>query len=334
MVNSMLTEDDAELVADLMGTVCLQKNRPLVVVAKGYDASIRSLFYANKQIKKDLPILPIDIAIQGKENLEKFDDLAISLGAVPYDKLGGEVLEKFDHNRLGSCAKVISTDISTKFIEGHGNPKSIEARINYIKERLEELELLDDHIDCDDEIRDLKKRIASLSQSMAIIYVGGETQTERDTKKFLIEDAVYAVKSALEYGYIVGGNLTLPRILNNENYIRVIKEELSEKMNHIEPSKRISVITETLLAIKKSFINSFDTVLKNSSLSKEQREAIIGRCLREPVFYNLKRHEFESDEETVVINSAETDIEIIKACFSIIGLLVTSNQFLSLNAIK
>ena len=200
MVNSMLTEDDAELVADLMGTVCLQKNRPLVVVAKGYDASIRSLFYANKQIKKDLPILAIDIAIQGKENLEKFDDLAISLGAVPYDKLGGEVLEKFDHNRLGSCAKVVSTDISTKFIEGHGNPKSIEARINYIKERLEELELLDDHIDHDDEIRDLKKRIASLSQSMAIIYVGGETQTERDTKKFLIEDAVYAVKSALEYG--------------------------------------------------------------------------------------------------------------------------------------
>ena len=36
-------------------------------------------------------------------------------------------------------------------------------------------------------------------------------------------------------------------------------------------------------------------------------------------------------QSTEVINSADTDIQIMQTCFSIIGILATSNQFITLN---
>ena len=67
-------------------------------------------------------------------------------------------------------------------------------------------------------------------------------------------------------------------------------------------------------------------MLDNAYFTEEEVDDVANKCLRESLFYNLKTHEYESFDSTSVINSVDTDIQIMKACISIIGLLATSNQ--------
>lgn len=77
---------------------------------------------------------------------------------------------------------------------------------------------------------------------------------------------------------------------------------------------------------------SYRSVLENSYiLTDEKIDSIITTVLTKDKFYNLKTHKFEKFENTNVINSIDTDIQIMRSCISIIGLLATSNQVLTLN---
>ena len=53
------------------------------------------------------------------------------------------------------------------------------------------------------------KRAAALSGKVAVIKVGGATETEIDEKKFRVDDAVAATKAALAEGIVAGGGVTL-----------------------------------------------------------------------------------------------------------------------------
>ena len=80
-----------------------------------------------------------------------------------------------------------------------------------------------------------------------------------------------------------------------------------------------------------TFLESYRNVLNNSYFNETDVENVMNKCLTENKFYNLKNHTFEDWNETSVINSVDTDIQIMRSCFSIIGILATSNQFLTIN---
>ena len=54
-----------------------------------------------------------------------------------------------------------------------------------------------------------EKRAAALSGKVAVIKVGGATETEIDEKKYRVDDAVAATKAALAEGIVAGGGVTL-----------------------------------------------------------------------------------------------------------------------------
>ena len=185
----------------------------------------------------------------------------------------------------------------------------------------------------------LKKRIASLQNSTANLYIGGNSEIERNTRQFLFEDSILAVRSAIEYGYVIGGNLIIPRILDTHTDEIVEKIITNKAFNHLysdeelrEPFKE--EIESFIYTISKCFKNSFERVLFNANFPRERINEIVSICISKDQIYNLKTRHYEKDKETKIINSAQTDIEIMKACFSIIGLLGTSNQFLMTNAIS
>ncbi len=64
----------------------------------------------------------------------------------------------------------------------------------------------------------LEKRRAALSGKVAVIKVGGATETEIEEKKFRVDDAVAAVKAALAEGIVPGGGVTLHQ--SDEHYYR------------------------------------------------------------------------------------------------------------------
>ena len=68
-----------------------------------------------------------------------------------------------------------------------------------------------------------------------------------------------------------------------------------------------------------------------TGLTDEQVEGILDTVIKENKFYNLKTHEYEDFESTGVINSVDTDIQIMRSCISLMGLLATSNQIITIN---
>jgi chaperonin GroEL (HSP60 family) len=175
----------------------------------------------------------------------------------------------------------------------------------------------------------MRKRIALLQNSMATLYIGGYSEQEKNTDKFLLEDAVSACKSALKYGYIYGGNLIIPHIIynlkkDNDSFIF----DLDKKYPHVGSYR----IKELMNCIYAAFSESFKTVLRNFYQDKEANVLdIFNKCLRTNKIYNLKTHSYENMTKTHIINSTQTEIEIMNTVISIIGLVATSNQFISLN---
>ena len=341
MMNDMMSDDEIDVIAGMMDTICIKQNVPLILIATNYTSSVKSFFDANLQKNKHLPVVAIDIDASTKRGRERFEDLALALGCLYYDKFNGmEKIKDFSIKDLGKCKRFKGDDLKSIFIDGDGytsNAEKLQEHIKNLEDEYQRLQHMDEiHDNRETDLFQIKKRIATLTSSMATLYVGGNSEMERTTRKFLMEDAVYACRSSIEHGYVVGGNLILPKLIDKYE-TDIITKTISDKrleylFNIYETvlsfSNAIKFILDTVFsAFKKSFL----TVLENAHINKEKAEEIIDTCLMEDKIYNVKLRRYENDNETNVINSAQTDIEIIKASFSIIGLLATSNQFITTN---
>src|SRR5205085_8259322 len=103
---------------------------------------------------------------------------------------------------IGTARKVIVTKDETTIIEGAGSNAAVKDRIDQINKQIESASSEYDK-------ENLEKRRAALQGRVAVIKVGGATETEIEEKKFRVDDAVHAVKAALDEGIVPGGGVTL-----------------------------------------------------------------------------------------------------------------------------
>jgi len=146
-----------------------------------------------------------------------------------------------------------------------------------------------------------------------------------------MEDAIFACQSAIRHGYISGGNLIIPRIIR-KGFFGIVKRLTANKSllrMFDNEAERESFFIEFLNCISQSFEHSYISVLQNRYDNLEHNTQIVTECIEADQILNLKTNKYEEIGETSIINSVETDIQIMKATFSIIGLLATSNQFVS-----
>ncbi|RWZ78039.1 MAG: molecular chaperone GroEL, partial [Candidatus Chaera renei] len=107
-----------------------------------------------------------------------------------------------DLSLVGTARKVIAGKDATTIIEGAGSQKEVDARIATITSQI-------DNASSEYDKEQLEKRRAALSGKVAVIKVGGATETEIEEKKFRVDDAVAATKAALDEGIVPGGGVTL-----------------------------------------------------------------------------------------------------------------------------
>jgi hypothetical protein len=131
-------------------------------------------------------------------------------------------------------------------------------------------------------------------------------------------------------GVVCGGNLTIPETMGS-NYGLLI-----QNFKDIFGEKRLNVFIKLLHALEKSFINVYIKILDNKNISEIERNEILTKCADNNLIYNIREERYEQYEptdnnrgfhKTNIINSCETDIEILKTVMSILGLVATSNQF-------
>jgi len=175
--------------------------KDLVIIAEDVDGEALGTLILNR-LKGVFNTVAVKAPAFGDRRKEILDDIAILTGATVISEERGTTFENAELDAIGSARKVIVGKDETTIIEGTGSPADIAARIKQINAQIAATTGEYDR-------EQLEKRRAALSGKVAVIKVGGATETEIEEKKFRVDDAVNAVKAALAEGVVPGGGVTL-----------------------------------------------------------------------------------------------------------------------------
>lgn len=175
--------------------------KDIVLIADEVDGEALSILVLNK-LKGVLNTVVVKVPSFGDRRKEILADIAVLTGATVISEDQGLTFENVELDVVGSARKVIVGKDETTIIEGIGKPAAIKARLTQISAQA-------DNASSEYDKEQYGKRAAALSGKVAVIKVGGATETEIDEKKFRVDDAVAATKAALAEGIVAGGGVTL-----------------------------------------------------------------------------------------------------------------------------
>ena len=181
----------------LLEMIAQTGKKDLVLIADDVDGEALSLLVLNR-LKGAFNTL----AIKAPSDKDVLYDIAALVGAKVITEDTGMTFDNVGSDVIGSARKVIATKDLTTIVEGEGSKAAVSARVDQI-----ELEI--DNATSDYTKKNLQKRHAALTGEVAVIKVGGATETEIEEKKYRVDDAVAAVKAALAEGIVPGGGVTL-----------------------------------------------------------------------------------------------------------------------------
>ncbi len=181
--------------------------KDVVLIADEVEGEALSILVLNK-LKGVFNTVAVKAPSFGDRRKDVLRDIAVLTGATVISEDHGLTFENAGLEVLGSARKVIVGKDETTIIEGAGKPSGV-------KERIAEIKSLSENASSEYEKEQFDKRAAALSGKVAVIKVGGATETEIDEKKFRVDDAVAATKAALAEGIVAGGGVTLVNLAGN-----------------------------------------------------------------------------------------------------------------------
>ena len=204
-------------------------HKDLVIIAEEVSGEALSLLVLNK-LKGVFNSLVLKAPAFGDRRKEILEDIAVLTGATVISEDKGMKLEDAEVSNLGSAKKIIATKDNSTIISGAGDHKAVKARIELIKSQA-------NLATSDYDREQYEKRAAALLGKVAVIKVGGATETEIDEKKYRVDDAVAATKAALDEGIVTGGGVTLVNLANqltgDDAGTKIVKNALKAPLLHI-----------------------------------------------------------------------------------------------------
>lgn len=175
--------------------------KDLVIIAEDVEGDALGNLVLNK-LKGVLNTVAIKAPSFGDRRKDILNDIAILTGGQVVTEDQGMTFENVDVDVIGTARRIIVTKDETTIIEGGGSVTEVAARTTQIASQIEQATSEYDK-------ENLEKRNAALTGKVAVIKVGGATETEINEKKDRVDDAVHAVKAALAEGIVPGGGVTL-----------------------------------------------------------------------------------------------------------------------------
>ena len=188
-------------VAPILEKLAQAGKKDLVLIAEEVEGEALSIMVLNK-LKGVFNSVAIKAPSFGERRKEVFEDIAVLTGATVVSEERGMTFDNTGMEVIGSARKVIVGKDESTIIEGAGSKDAVEARIAQITMQAENVTSSYDR-------EQYEQRAAALSGKVAVIKVGGASETEIDEKKFRVDDAVAATKAALAEGIVAGGGVTL-----------------------------------------------------------------------------------------------------------------------------
>ena len=213
----------------ILEKVAQSGHKDLVIIAEEVSGEALSLLVLNK-LKGVFNSLVLKAPAFGDRRKEILEDIAVLTDAIVISEDKGMKLEDTEVSALGSAKKIIATKDSSTIISGAGKQSAVSDRIELIKSQA-------NLATSDYDREQYEKRAAALSGKVAVIKVGGATETEIDEKKYRVDDAVAATKAALDEGIVTGGGVTLVNLADQleekDAGARIVKNALKTPLLHI-----------------------------------------------------------------------------------------------------
>ena len=230
----LVTDQKISTIQDVLPMLeqIVQANKPLLIIADDIENEVVSTLIVNK-LRGTFNVVATKAPGFGDNQKANLQDIAILTGSTFVSKDLAMQLKDMTMKDLGTAKKVVVEKEHTTIIDGAGSKKAFKERIAEIQNTIE-------RTTSDYDKKNLKERLAKLTNGVAVIKVGATTESELKEKKLRIEDALNATKAAIEEGIVAGGGCALINIY----------KEVKNKMDSddADVKKGMDIVMEALSA--------------------------------------------------------------------------------------
>ena len=277
-------------------------NKSLLIIAKDVDNEALATLIVNK-MRGSLKVCAVKAPEFGDRQKLILADIAVLTGGQVFSKEKGMKLEKFSWEWFGEARVSTITKEKTTIVDGKGSEDAITARVEELAKQI-------DKADTPFEMEKLQDRMSKFVGGVAIVHVGGNTETEMNEKKDRVDDALHATKAAIEEGILPGGGSAL---LGASNEIELPDSKLN-KLSDFDFG--INIVKE---ACRKPFIQ----ILQNAGYEmKDIEPLIIDAKYLDWVGYDIKKNEIVNLKSAGIIDPFKVTRSALQNASSIAGTIL------------